>query len=101
MTDDQWGEKTMVASKKLAQIDKLMDEVEEGINSPRNQAKKNPSNPSFAVAMENIGWAQLFDYHMQEFYDNPHLHLEMQLRQKLFYLKNYDDDTYIDEMVWE
>lgn len=88
------------ASKRsVDQINKLVNEVERGMNSPRNQDKKNPPNPSFVVAMENIGWAQLFDYHMQEFYDDPYLNLEMQLEQKLFHLKNYDDDTYIDENI--
>ena len=81
-------------------INRLMDEVEREGNSPRNQAKKNSPSPAVGALPENIFWAQLFDYHMQEFYDNPCLNLEMQLRQKLFQLKNLDDDGFIDGSIY-
>ena len=43
--------------------------------------------------MENIGWPGLFGFDMNDFYADPELGVEMQLRQKLFWADNVDDDS--------
>ena len=42
--------------------------------------------------MENIGWPELFGYDMNDFYSDPELSFEMQLRQKIFWADNSRDD---------
>jgi hypothetical protein len=74
-------------------IDGLFEQLREGVDSPRNQAKTEAPQPRFYTYMENIGWAQLFGFDMNRFYEDAPFSLETQLRQKLFHLDNYDDDT--------
>jgi hypothetical protein len=77
-------------------IDALFDQLLAAIASPRNQAKKDLPQPRFNVYMENLGWAQLFEYDMNRLYSDAVFAVEMQLRQKLFHIDNYDDDTVMD-----
>ncbi|NOZ22906.1 MAG: hypothetical protein GXP25_17655 [Planctomycetes bacterium] len=76
-------------------VDRLIDELLERIEEPQHQAKKNIPNPRFTTYLENLGWAQLFDFDMNRFYAEPELNLQIQLRQKLFHLDHFDDDTVI------
>ena len=71
----------------------LVNELIEGCQSARNEAKRAAPAPRFVVAMANIGWAQLFDYDMNHYYEDAAFQLEMQIRQRLFHWKNFDDDT--------
>ena len=74
-------------------IDALIDTLLEQAATPRNQAKRDAPPPRFTVYMENIGWAQLFDYDVNRYYSDAAFQLEMQIRQRLFHWENYDDDT--------
>ena len=42
--------------------------------------------------MENIGWPDLFGYDMNRFLSDPALLIEMELRQRIFWLDNSPDD---------
>lgn len=77
----------------VSRIDALLDEVCQCAESPRNKEKHNAPEPRFYVYLENIGWAQLFDYDMNDYYSNAQVQFEMQLRQKLFQWEHFDDDT--------
>ena len=46
--------------------------------------------------MENIGWPELFGFDMNRFLTDPDFALEMQLRQKIFWTDNTDDDSVVD-----
>lgn len=46
--------------------------------------------------MENIGWPDLFGFDMNRFFADPDFSVEMQLRQKIFWADNSDDDSAID-----
>jgi len=74
-------------------IERLMSRVEEAVESPRNQARREARTPRIRVYLENIGWTQLFDYDINDYYSNPMLNCELQLRQKLWAFEHFDDDT--------
>ena len=76
-----------------SQIDRLMDDLLSECGGPRNEAKRSAPEPRFTVYLENIGWAQLFDYDMNRYYGDPAFQLETQLRQRLYHWHNFDDDT--------
>jgi len=76
-----------------ASIERLMDRVFEAIESPRNQARLDAPEPRVTVYLENIGWTQLFDYDVNDYYEDPLLNCELQLRQKLYAFEQFDDDT--------
>jgi hypothetical protein len=42
--------------------------------------------------MENIGWPPLFGYDMRRFFSDPEFMLEQELRQKVFWADNSEDD---------
>ena len=46
--------------------------------------------------MENIGWPELFGFDMNHFLSDPDFAVEMQLRQKIFWADNSDDDSIVD-----
>lgn len=77
-------------------IDKLLEKVIAGVENPRNKAKKDMALPKFTVGMEEgIVWAALFGFDINVYYSDPIFNFEHQLKQKLFWLNNFDDDTYI------
>ncbi|MCL5997436.1 MAG: hypothetical protein M1546_15470 [Chloroflexi bacterium] len=49
--------------------------------------------------MENIGWPELFGFDMNRFFADPDFSVEMQLRQKIFWADNTDDDSTVDLSV--
>jgi len=42
--------------------------------------------------MENLGWPELFSYDMNRFYSEPEFMLETELRQRIFWADNSEDD---------
>ena len=74
-------------------LDPLIDKLLRECDSPRNAAKRAAPAPRFTVYLENIGWAQLFDYDVNRYYADPAFQLEMQLRQRLYHWEHFDDDT--------
>jgi hypothetical protein len=48
--------------------------------------------------MENIGWPELFGYDMNRFLSDPEFLLEMELRQRIFWLDNSRDDAL--QVLW-
>ena len=46
--------------------------------------------------MENIGWPELFGFDMNRFLTDADFSIEMQLREKIFWADNSDDDSVID-----
>lgn len=80
--------------KPSSDIKRLLDELLAQINDPGHQAKKQAPAPRFTVYLENLGWVQLFGYDMNRYYDDSAFNCEIQLRQKLFHLRHFDDDTF-------
>lgn len=74
-------------------LESLIDTLVQARGSSRNAAKKATSDPRLTVYLENIGWAQLFDYDVNRYYADPAFQLEMQLRQRLYHWEHFDDDT--------
>ncbi len=75
-------------------IDQLMDELQSKIASPAHQARKNALEPRFYTYLENLGEVQLFGYNLNKYLTNAVFNCEMQLRQKLFCLENFSDDSF-------
>ncbi|MEW6354785.1 MAG: uroporphyrinogen decarboxylase family protein [Planctomycetota bacterium] len=76
-------------------VDRLIGTLLDRIADPRHQAKKNVPSPRFTTFLENLGWAQWFGYDMNRFYGESEFNLQIQLRQKLFHLDHFDDDTVV------
>ena len=81
--------------------EQLVDAVDERAERRRQQAaardaQYGPDRVRVNSYMENIGWPELFGYDMNDFYADPDLNVEMQLRQKVFWADNSDDDSGID-----
>lgn len=74
-------------------LDKLIDQYLEVCESARNRAKSVAPEPRFTVYLENIGWAQFFDYDMNRYLTDAAFQLEMQLRERLYHWEHFDDDT--------
>jgi uroporphyrinogen-III decarboxylase len=76
-------------------IDRLIDELLAKIAAPPHQAKRALPHPRFTTYLENLGWVQLFGYDMNRYYTDATFNGEMQIRQKLYHLQNFDDDSFI------
>jgi uroporphyrinogen-III decarboxylase len=50
--------------------------------------------------MENIGWPELFGFDMNDFFADPELAFEMQLRERIFWADNSLDDSYLDRTIY-
>jgi len=61
--------------------------------SKENTRRLKAPNPRIRVYLENIGWTHLFGYDMNDYFSDPALNCELQLRQKLYAFENFDDDT--------
>ena len=74
-------------------LDELIDRYLAACDSARNRAKAAAPGPAFTVYLENIGWAQLFDYEYDRYLSAAAFQLEMQLRERLYHWEHFDDDT--------
>jgi len=74
-------------------IQELLDRVAEAAASAENARRQAAPNPRIRVYMENIGWTQLLDYDMNDYFADPARNCELQLRQKLYAFETFDDDT--------
>jgi hypothetical protein len=77
-----------------SEIDRLYEALQERVESPENQAKRNVKAPVVTVGLEDpIAWASLYGFDTNDYYADPYFSMAQQLRQKLFLLENFDDDT--------
>ena len=77
-------------------IDALLDELTEKVNSPRNQAKKDIPPPRFGIGIEGaLGWGQLVGYDPVRYHSDPLYSFENQIREKIYHIDNFDDDSCI------
>ena len=74
-------------------LEQLIDQYLAACGSARNRAKAAAPEPRFTVYLENIGWAQLFDYEHEHFLTDAPFQLEIQLLQRLYHWEHFDDDT--------
>jgi uroporphyrinogen-III decarboxylase len=69
-----------------------VDQLEEAVNSPRNQARgKVYPQVSFNLE-EPMASARIFDYDANDYYSNPAFFVEQSLRQKLWRWENFPED---------
>ncbi len=80
-------------------IDHLLNEVKVAVESPVNQSHKDISNQELLVGLENVAWTEIFGFDMNQYYQDPLLHLEIQLRQKLYYWEHFQDDRFMTEDI--
>jgi hypothetical protein len=73
-------------------VEGLVDELLAAVESPRNAERRDRPEPRVYVYMENLGWAQIFGYDMNDFYGSAETQLSLSIRQKLFQLEHFDDD---------
>ena len=71
----------------------LLDELLAELETPAAKARTTGPDPKISVYLENLGWAQLFGYDMNRYYDEPPFQLEMNLRHKLYHLRTFADDN--------
>jgi uroporphyrinogen-III decarboxylase len=83
----------MIEKPSVESIEPLMAQVLEAVESARNKARREAPMPRITVYLENIGWTQLLDYDMNDYYGDPLLNCELQLRQKLIGFEMFDDDS--------
>lgn len=57
---------------------------------------------AFTIALDNSLWSHVLDYSLIDYYSDPEVFLEQQLRKSIFSFENFDDDTvYTDELyIW-
>ena len=80
--------------------DRLLDALQARIARRNEQigardARYGPHRVHITSYMENIGWPELFGFDMNRFLTDPDFSIEMQLRQKIFWADNADDDSAI------
>jgi len=78
-------------------INKLADEIKEANMRKREllalrDAKFGADRPKIGSYMENLTLPDLFGFHMRDYYMDPELAMEIDLRHKLFWLDNSQDD---------
>ena len=56
----------------------------------------------FTIALDNSLWTHVLGFSLVDYYHNPELFLEVQLKKQIFSFKNFDDNTYYtDELfIW-
>jgi uroporphyrinogen-III decarboxylase len=103
-------------------IDALIDRYLEIVHSPKNQARGKLWKESFhwnrdmwrgipfagqgvipyTIAPDNSLWTHILGFSLKDYYHDPEVFLEMQLRKQIFSFENFDDDTfYTDELfIW-
>jgi uroporphyrinogen-III decarboxylase len=103
-------------------IEALVNRYLEIVHSPENQARKklweNPyhwnrdmwrgvplprqDGAPFTIAPDNSLWTHILGFSLKDYYHDPEIFLEMQLRKQIFSFENFDDDTfYTDELfIW-
>ena len=105
-------------------IDALIDKYREIVNSPKNRARrkfwKDPENWNrdmwrgipvprsdgapvpFTIALDNSLWTHILGFSLKDYYSDPEIFLEVQLKKQIFSFENFDDDTYYtDELfIW-
>jgi hypothetical protein len=74
-------------------IEVLIAKVLEAVESPKNQARRAAPMPRISAYLENIGWTQLLGYDINDYFSDPLLNCELQLRQKLWAFEHFADDT--------
>ncbi len=69
-----------------------------GVPVPRSQSDPVP----FTIELDNSLWSRVLGFSLAEYYRDPDLFLEIQLRKRIFSFENFDDDAYYsDELfIW-
>ncbi len=80
---------------------RLLGELESRIVEKRKQQKELDAHYGsgrirITSHMENIGWPELFGYDMNRYLEEPSFCFGQELRQKIFWMDNVDDDTIPD-----
>ena len=74
-------------------LDALIERLMSACETPRSAAKAAAPGPHFTVYLENIGWAQLFEYDVNRYYRDAAFQLATQVEQRLYHWERFDDDT--------
>jgi len=82
-----------VVSADVEALSGLMDDLLAAVESPGNAERRERPEPRISVYLENLGWAQLFDYDMNDFYGSAETQLALTIRQKLYQFEQFDDDS--------
>ena len=77
---------------RLSQIDALIDEVRQAVESERNRRRQDIQPAGIFALEEPIASAMIFDYDVNRFFSDPPFYFEYVLRQKLWRWENYPDD---------
>ena len=74
-------------------IARLIDDLEARLASPAQARRARAPEPRIYTYLENLGEIQLFGYNYNRYLSDAAFNCEMQLRQRLFHLDNFEDDT--------
>jgi hypothetical protein len=75
-------------------INRQYEAALERINGPGNEARRSPKPPVVTVGMEGaIAWGALFGFEADDFFGDPWFSTFEQLREKVYHLDNFDDDS--------
>jgi len=80
-------------------LEQLIDTLLIQIESSRNQSKRNRPQPGITCYLENLGWVQYLKYDMNDFFDDPELNCEIQIKQKLYQFERFDDDSMLSNWL--
>lgn len=97
----------------------LVKRYEELVHSKRNQARKRywdrseewnrdmwrgiPREPGlYTIALDNSMWGKLMHVNLRDYYSDPEVYLETQLKYRIYQFENFDDCSYYtDELfIW-
>ena len=73
--------------------DQWIDRLETRLAAPDHKERGRAPEPRFHTYLENLGWIQLFNYSINRFHTDPAFNLETQIRQKIFHLDHFNDDS--------
>jgi hypothetical protein len=81
--------------------DKLLDAYHERVRRrtdilQERDARLGADRTKINSYMENIGWPDLFEYDMNDWFNRADLAMELTLRQNIFWLDNVDQDNNLD-----